>query len=226
MFGRRYPGRFIAAHRTIFGLLTLGAVVWHLVRATGTDDAFNPVNYLSYFTIQSNIIGGAVLLWGAVRYWRGRAETAAFGSLRGAAALYLATTGVVYHVLLADVDAVNGSTPGVLNLIWHTLLPLVIVLDWLVWPPKLPPAYRDIPVWLIYPLVYGVYTLVRGPVADWYPYPFIDPRPHGYGHVALMCTGVAVWFVAAAAALVWAARAITASRARRSARPASPGPGR
>ena len=34
--------------------------------------------------------------------------------------------------------------------------------------------------WLTIPLVYGVYTLIRGPIADWYPYPFIDPRGQGY----------------------------------------------
>lgn len=216
-------GHIVAGYRLFFGSLTLGAVLWHLLRATGD---FNPANYLSYFTIESNVIGGAVLVWAAVRFWRGRPGTPRFGSLRGAATLYLVTTGVVYQVLLADVAEVNGSTPGVLNWIWHRILPVVILADWLYDPPEHRPAYPDAFRWLIYPLAYTAYTLIRGPIVDWYPYPFIDPRPHGYGYVTLMCAGVAVWFVAAALALVWAARALRASRERRSERPASPAPGR
>jgi hypothetical protein len=33
---------------------------------------------------------------------------------------------------------------------------------------------------LIAPLAYGVYTLARGPLVDWYPYPFIDVSKLGY----------------------------------------------
>ncbi len=34
-------------------------------------------------------------------------------------------------------------------------------------------------MWLIFPVVYVVYSLIRGPVADWYPYPFLDPNLDG-----------------------------------------------
>jgi hypothetical protein len=36
---------------------------------------------------------------------------------------------------------------------------------------------------LIAPLAYGVYTLARGPIVGWYPYPFVDVTELGYPHV-------------------------------------------
>ena len=48
-----------------------------------------------------------------------------------------------------------------------------------------------------------VYSLIRGPIIDWYPYPYFDPNnPVGYGAVALYGVGIAVgvglfvWLVA------------------------------
>ena len=61
----------------------------------------------------------------------------------------------------------------------HRVMPLVILIDWIVlraW--RLPD--RSWLTWMAIPLIYGVYTLSRGPVVDWYPYPFIDPRTQGY----------------------------------------------
>jgi len=47
-------------------------------------------------------------------------------------------------------------------------------------------------VWLAFPLLYLVYSLVRGPIVEWYPYPFLDPRSAGYGTVAVMSVLIAV----------------------------------
>ena len=56
--------------------------------------------------------------------------------------------------------------------------------------------------WLLYPLAYLVYTLIRGAEVDWYPFPFLDVSQHGYGGVLLNCAGMLIGFVAAAAAFV------------------------
>jgi hypothetical protein len=36
---------------------------------------------------------------------------------------------------------------------------------------------------LIWPLLWFVYTLARGALSHWYPYPFVDAATHGYGRV-------------------------------------------
>jgi hypothetical protein len=56
--------------------------------------------------------------------------------------------------------------------------------------------------WLIFPAVYLVYSLVRGPIADWYPYPFLDPdHGDGYANVALTSAAVLVTIIVLAALL-------------------------
>ena len=48
--------------------------------------------------------------------------------------------------------------------------------------------------WLVFPLVWTAYTLIRGAIVDWYPYPFLDHRLHSIGVVALYVVGIAVAF--------------------------------
>jgi hypothetical protein len=59
---------------------------------------------------------------------------------------------------------------------------------------------------LIYPMLYLVYSLIRGPIVDWYRYPFLDPdEAGGYLGVALYSVGITVgiglfsWIIAALA---------------------------
>jgi hypothetical protein len=99
-------------------------------------------------------------------------------AVRGATTLYLLITGVVYAVLLAKVDVM--LTDKWINDVLHRILPVIVVLDWILVPVALGITRKLIGAWLIYPAVYGVYTLIRGPIVDWYPYPFLDPRQQGY----------------------------------------------
>jgi hypothetical protein len=62
-------------------------------------------------------------------------------------------------------------------------------------PPRRLLPMRVALVWLAYPLVYLGYTLVRGQIANWYPYPFVDVAHLGYGGVlarsaALLLVGI------------------------------------
>ena len=81
-------------------------------------------------------------------------------------------------------------------------MPVVLVADWLIDPPRHRLSFRIGLAWLLYPLAYLVYTLIRGARVDWYPYPFLDVSRHGYGGVLLNCAVMLVGFVAAAAAFV------------------------
>src|SRR5438067_520811 len=74
----------LAAYRVGFALLAIVAVVAQI--AALPAGVFNPVNFFSYFTIQSNVIGVAVFLIGAAR--SRSASSAQWELVRGAAALY------------------------------------------------------------------------------------------------------------------------------------------
>ncbi|HET9420566.1 MAG TPA: Pr6Pr family membrane protein [Nocardioides sp.] len=54
----------------------------------------------------------------------------------------------------------------------------------------------DLGPFLVVPLVWLGYTLVRGAFVDWYPYPFVDVEEHGYAVVALNSVGVTALMLA------------------------------
>jgi hypothetical protein len=91
----------------------------------------------------------------------------------------------------------------------------VIVLDWLIDPPHVPISWRRALTWLAYPLVWLAYTVIRGGIVGWYPYPFLDPAHGGYGQVV---TTVAVILVASALVCIfyaWLGTFLGARRRRR-----------
>ncbi|MFF0487887.1 Pr6Pr family membrane protein [Nocardia sp. NPDC004068] len=182
--------------RVGFGVLGVVVVLWLPVR-DGGNAGFSVGNYFSYFTIESNVLGAVVLLVGGVIDPRGRRWQVA----RGAAALYLLITGVVYAVLLANVDV--SLTDQWINHTLHRVQPIVMVIDWLVVPAGLGVSARLVGAWLIYPAVYGAYSLIRGPIVDWYPYPFLDPRTQGYPSMLIGLVILAAVFALLAAAVAW-----------------------
>ena len=69
-----------------------------------------------------------------------------------------------------------------------------------------PLSLRQGLVFLAYPIAYLAYCLIRGPIVDWYPYPFLDPRTNGYGFVAIMSVFVAVVALLLVWLLCWTSR--------------------
>ncbi|MBL1078966.1 Pr6Pr family membrane protein [Nocardia sp. 2] len=192
----------------VFAVLDIAACVWtatHL-RPGGAGAV---ANFFSYFTIQSNIVIIAVLLIIAARDPQGRR----WQIVRGAATLYITITGIVYALLLQNVD-VDIEYPWT-NDVLHRVTPLVALADWLLVPAALGVTARLAGAWLIYPIVYGVYTLIRGPIVDWYPYPFIDPRQQGYLSMAIGLVVLVVGFVVLAVAVIALGDLAAARRARR-----------
>ena len=87
------------------------------------------------------------------------------------------------------------------NTVLHYIMPIVIIIDWLLLPPAAAVALGTALIWLAFPLAYLVYSLIRGPIAHWYPYPFMDPDTHGYLGVAITSVVIAVILVAITVAL-------------------------
>lgn len=188
----------VAAYRIGVAVLTAVALGFTAYRSSLSGGLGN---FFSFFTILSNILGTLVFLAGGAALAARRAG--APDLLRGAAALYLVITGIVYGIALAHYD-----TPEVIpwvNVVVHRVTPAVFAVDWLIDPPRPAPRFPRALVWLVFPMLYLLYTLVRGAVIDWYPYPFLDPRVHGYAAVAVGCVLVAAAFVAVAWLLCWVA---------------------
>jgi hypothetical protein len=188
----------LAIYRLVFAAATIVAIVAQL-QDLAARGILNPVNFLSYFTIQSNLIAVAVFVIGVTR-WRSE-STRRWELIRGAAVVYMTVTFVVFALLLSNTN-VDTALPWV-NTVVHQLMPIAVIVDWLIDPPRTGISFRDSLVWLVYPLAWTAYTLVRGPIAGWYPYPFLDPANGGYGSVAVYVVAIFAFGVALCWLVSW-----------------------
>src|SRR5579884_1011201 len=193
-FGRSRMSRrgFLISARLVFALLTLTAIETQLI--IHIQHRFDVVNFFSYFTNLSNIFASLVFLFGAVSLLLRREPTPTEDVIRGAAVVAMAIVGIVYGNLLRDEDL--GTLLPWVNIVVHFVMPVAVVADWLYQPPKSTLGSRQLAAWLIYPLLFVVYTLIRGAIVGFYPYPFLNPaKVGGYGGVALYCVAIFVTFV-------------------------------
>lgn len=176
-------------YKALFGLLGLSAVVTEIVVIAGRG-RFVPENFFSYFTIESNILAGLVFLASAIAVLHGR-RSERLDVLRGAATLYMLITGIVFAVLLAGLDVDLTAFPWD-NIVLHYIIPVAIIVDWILDPPKKAIGFGQAVWWLVFPLGYLAYSLIRGELVYWYPYPFLNPANNGYAGVAWVALGILV----------------------------------
>lgn len=187
--------QFLIGARLLFAALTIVAIVVQLLY-TSQSSSFSLVNFFSYFTILSNIFVSIVFIISAFYLAVGRKPSAADDILRGASVLYMVITGVVYSTLLAGLD-LDLTLPWV-NQQLHYIMPIVVLADWLYQPQRTKLTIQRILPWMIFPVLYLVYSLVRGALVNWYPYPFLDPnKAGGYAGVALYSLGILVLLLVA-----------------------------
>ncbi|MEZ0493506.1 Pr6Pr family membrane protein [Kineococcus sp. TBRC 1896] len=137
------------------------------------------VRFLSYFTVQSNLlvlVGAVSLVLDPVRdgrLWR---------VVRLDALLGIAVTGLVFGAVLAPYVHPTGAAWWV-NAGFHYVSPVLAVLSWVLFGPRPRVDGRTFGWAFVWPVAWTVCTLVRGAVVGWYPYPFLDVDELGYAVV-------------------------------------------
>jgi hypothetical protein len=186
--------------RAALATAILVAIVAQFVEA-GDNAIFTPTNFFSYFTILSNV--GAMLVLGSLAVRPRLVDRESFEIVRGAVTVYMTITGIVYNVLLAPAAADVSTQLAWVNSIVHVIAPVVVVVDWFVDRSPIRPTLGQAATWLIFPAVWLVYTMVRGPLADWYPYPFLNPDLHSVGEIIVTCVAILVAFVIVGLIVRW-----------------------
>jgi hypothetical protein len=155
------------------------------------------VNLLSFFTIQSNLLVLAAAATLAAdpardgRWWR---------VLRLDGLLGITITGIVYATVLAG-EVTHDGVGVWLNAAFHYFCPAWTVLGWLLFGPRPRITWREVGWSFAWPAAWVGYTLVRGAVTGWYPYPFLDVTDLGYA-VALRNVAFVLLLALAIAALL------------------------
>lgn len=145
---------------------------------------FRIINFFSFFTILSNILVAkslAILLIMPSTFW---ARFLGRPAVQTAIAVYIAIVGITYSLVLRALWHPQGWQL-VADMLLHDVIPVLYIIFWLVFVPKGSLNWKHPLWWLLFPLVYLIYTLLRGAVTNWYPYPFVDAGALGYERVAV-----------------------------------------
>ena len=198
------PG-WIRFFRLGFGMLALVAVFKNYVD-------LDEEHFWHFFTYQSSMLAGAVLVLGATAFTRRRSPLA-WDIVRGTAVMTMLTTGIVYAVLLDGIYNPFDGSHRWASSVMHQLLPVVMLLDILIVP-----LHRSVPTWTmslfsVYPIGWLGFTLWYGNDAGWYPYDFLDPETGGgVGGVAITVGALIVAFLIMAWVLIRLGKIMRTSR--------------
>lgn len=187
---------FLIGYKVLFALLGFGAVVTEIA-VIMERGRFNPVNFFSYFTIETNILVFITLLLSAIAVALGK--NSKLDVLRSAVTVYILIVGIGFSLLLAGMEGLTLTAVPWDNTVLHYILPAAVLVDFLIDRPKRKLAFRKSLGWLLFPVAYVVYSLVRGSMTGWYPYPFLNPETSGYVSVVVTALGLLVLGVV----LVW-----------------------
>lgn len=156
------------------------------------------VRFFSYFTILTNIL---VAICSTMLLVRPAHRFFASASTQAALTLHIAVVGLVYNTILRFLWAPQGLQWAVDELL-HSVVPTLYIVYWLVYAPKKPLQWKQLPAWLVYPLVYMAYTVIHGAITGFYPYPFVDVTQLGYAVAMRNAAAMLVLFLAGGAIIM------------------------
>jgi len=173
------------------------------LRVQQSDGALAAISYLAqFFTILTNAITLLLMVWIAL----GRPVSS---RIVKAVIIAIVCVGVIYHALLAHLVSLNGLD------LWadhgtHTFVPILSGLWWIFVAPK--PEFRwvDIGLWILWPVVYCIYILVRANYSGFYPYPFLNVPEIGWNGLLVNVAGLLVGFIVVGFLLTGAGRLLGA----------------
>nr|WP_282581163.1 Pr6Pr family membrane protein [Ralstonia insidiosa] len=169
-----------AWHAVLAAVIVVALIVQLSVTVSGVGSqvslATRLVRLFSYFTIQSNIlvaVAAISLVMDPARdgkWWR---------VLRLDGLLGIATTGLVFHIVLAPTSKATGLALLASNG-FHYVSPWMALVGWLLFGPRPRIGWSTVALSLIWPAAWLAYTFVHGALSGWYPYPFLNAGEIGY----------------------------------------------
>ena len=176
--------RVILAAISWFAVFLQFRIMINSGEVTGLSKPMPAANFFSYFTILSNLLV-AISLSYQLNFPRSKpGQFFSSTSVSTAIAVYIFIVGLVYNLVLRKIWSPTGWQLVADNLL-HVAVPLLYVLYWYFFAQREPLGWKSLLSWIIFPALYLSYTLIRGAVINWYPYPFVDAGNLGYVKVAL-----------------------------------------
>jgi hypothetical protein len=191
----------VAALAGWVGLAVQQYLIFYSRWSTGASLLGGLVNFFSFFTVLTNTLVVVVLSYAVVH--RDSAAKRFFLAPRvsSAIAVSIVLVSLAYNLLLRHLWQPQGFQ-FIADELLHDVMPLLFVVYWWRCVPKGVLRFKHIGLWVLYPLVYFAYVLLRGDLLGQYQYPFIDVGTLGYPQVFVNAGGILTGFVLIALAVV------------------------
>ncbi len=161
-------------------------------RVTSVAEA--SIRFFSFFTILTNLLLAIYFTISLLKVKKGIFLSLNKPGFLTAITVYITIVGLVYQILLRSVWEPTGIQLIVDELL-HTVIPAIAILFWYLYEDKTAVRYMQLIQWLIYPLIYLVYILIRGHFSEFYPYPFLNVNGLGLQSVLVNSAGLMVLFI-------------------------------
>ena len=140
------------------------------------------IRFFSFFTILTNLLVGIYFVFYFINSLNNKKYFLAKPGNLTALTVYITIVGLVYQLVLRSTWKPEGLQKVVDELL-HTIIPVLVILFWIYYENKKELKYKSIFQWLVYPIFYLFFILIRGSFSNFYPYPFVNVVTLGYSKV-------------------------------------------
>src|SRR3990167_1133301 len=187
----------------------LGLQLWIMLTSGAFDSPVLAVwRFLGFFTILTNLMVAVVSTVSAIAPASTSGKLVDGAGFRAGILLYIATVGITYHLILANLWDPQGHQL-IADQLLHTATPVMVAAGWILFDRKKGLGFDIIPNLFVYPVGYAIYAVLRGAFDGFYPYPFIDVSELGYARTLMNIALLAGAFIAGAVAVIALARMLT-----------------
>jgi hypothetical protein len=192
----------------VLGWFALIGQLYLIIQNSHSPISETIIRYFCYFTILTNIM---VAYCCTVLLANPKSIAGKFFSKQtniAATTLYIFVVGLIYNLILRALWKPEGLQL-IVNELLHSVIPVVFIIYWFIFAPKENLKWKNIWLWMIYPLAYCIIILLRGAKTGEYPYPFIDVTELGYHKALLNCGYIAIVFIVFAFLIVGIAKLVS-----------------
>lgn len=159
-----------------FVIVIIGSIglVAYFINDAFFSELTNPLGalrLLKYFTILSNLL--AVVYFWLIFNERTQLKYGWFDRLLGGIVIYLTITFALYALLLESTyDVVGLDLLG--NICLHYINPILVIGYLVIYRKDFTFTYKDISLWIVFPLLYLLFMVIHGMITNDYLYPFFQ----------------------------------------------------
>jgi hypothetical protein len=199
--------RFLSTVGAVTGWLAVLLQLYLIIENRTASLPETIVRFFSFFTILTNILAAICFTTVAMKTSESTNGFFSRPTTLSAVTIYIIVVGIVYNIVLRFLWTPQGLQRFVDELL-HSFIPVLFLLFWILFVPKQQLQWKHIFIWLVYPLIYLLFILLRGASSGFYPYPFINVSEIGYAKAIINSVVLCGCFLGLSALLIGVAKRI------------------